>query len=166
MAFWKSDKRASTPDRLQALVQGHLQDVDDETVKIVAAVAGLLATVAHADRTLTREERAHMERVLQRIQVLPDAAAAAVRELLDAEALQLGQEGMHRFLRDLRELADLEARREILDVLMDLAASDDELAMSETHMLRRIATGLGLDDADYLAAQQRHREKLSVLKSS
>ena len=64
----------------------------------------------------------------------------------------------------MRELTDLDLRREVLDVLVDLAAADDEVSMSETQLLRRTATAMGLSQDDYVASQARHRDRLSVLK--
>ena len=58
-----------------------------------------------------------------------------------------------------------EARLEVLEALMDLAAADELLDMQETNLLRRIARGLGLSDQEYLASQERHRQRLSVLRA-
>jgi uncharacterized tellurite resistance protein B-like protein len=71
---------------------------------------------------------------------------------------------MQAHTRLLRDGAELEQRREILDVLVDLGATDGELSMDETNLLRRVTTALGLSQDDYVAAQSRHRERLSVLR--
>jgi uncharacterized tellurite resistance protein B-like protein len=46
----------------------------------------------------------------------------------------------------------------------DLAAADGEVSLSETDLLRRTATAMGLTPDDYLASKRRHRDRLSVLK--
>ena len=47
---------------------------------------------------------------------------------------------------------------------MDLAAADQVLTMEETLLLKRVARGLGLSDQEYQVSQERHRERLSVIK--
>nr|MCU0677346.1 TerB family tellurite resistance protein [Myxococcota bacterium] len=62
-----------------------------------------------------------------------------------------------------RELLDRDGRLEVLDTLLEVAAADGVIATSETNLLRRLATALGLTQADYTALQSRHRDKLGVL---
>jgi uncharacterized tellurite resistance protein B-like protein len=59
---------------------------------------------------------------------------------------------------------DIELRREMLDVLVDLGAADGELSLAETDLLRRTTSALGLTPEDYLASQTRHRDKLKLLR--
>ena len=54
----------------------------------------------------------------------------------------------------------VELRREILDCLVDLGATDGELTLAETNLLRRTTNALGLEANDYVVSQQRHRDKL------
>jgi len=86
-----------------------------------------------------------------------------VAALLGERMAELAHESLQTYTRVLYEQLERGARLEVLDVLMDLAAADQLLAMEETNLLRRIARGLGLSDHDYLAAQERHRMRLSVL---
>ncbi|MFW5740215.1 MAG: TerB family tellurite resistance protein, partial [Myxococcota bacterium] len=72
----------------------------------------------------------------------------------------------HMFTRDLKELTEPHVRREILDVLVDLAAADGEIALPEVNLLRQLTTALGLTQADYNASQARHRDKLATPSSS
>jgi uncharacterized tellurite resistance protein B-like protein len=166
MSFWKKpeEKPATGIDLVERLVAGHLPDADDDTRQIVVAIAGLLASVAYADRTYDEAEQAHVREALGRVHALPAAGADAICAALRQHLLAIAAGNPQRHTRALRELAEPELRNEVLDALVDLAAADGELAMVETELLRRTASALGLDQNAYVQAQARHRERLSVLK--
>jgi uncharacterized tellurite resistance protein B-like protein len=150
--------------RLEQVVQTHLGDADEETRRMVVAVAGLLACVAYADRQYTDEERERIHRELSRIHGLSSGGVDAVCDIIEENILELTITAAQKYTRELRELSDREMRLEVLDILMDLAAADEVVSMSETDFLRRTAAGLGLTADEYQAAQDRHRDKLSILK--
>jgi uncharacterized tellurite resistance protein B-like protein len=148
---------------LMALVARSMPQSDAETAALVGAVAGLMSTVAHADRVYTDEERFHVRTALERMHALSAGSAAAISELLETRMAELAHESLQTYTRILYEGMERGGRLEVLDVLMDLAAADDVLSTEETNLLRRIARALGLSDDEYLASQQRHRDKLGVL---
>jgi uncharacterized tellurite resistance protein B-like protein len=125
---------------------------------------GLLASVAYADRKYTPEEQDQVRGALARVQGLDAAAVDTICTTLRDHIARIALGSTHTYTRDLRELVAPEVRREVLDVLVDLAAADGELVLAETDLLRRTAAALGLSPDDYLAAQARHRERLSLLK--
>lgn len=154
---------ATASDELRALVARSMPAADATAAATVGALAGLLATVAHADRQYTAEEEAHVREALARVEGLAPGAVDAVAALLRERIAELAHESLQTYTRVLYEQLERVARLEVLDVLMDLAAADEVLAMAETNLLRRIARGLGLSDQEYLATQERHRARLSVL---
>ncbi len=156
--------RSQGSARLDALVRAHMPAADDDERRIVVALAGLCASIAYADRRYEDAEHAYVRDSLARVQGLAGAGAEAICEALREHVVELAAGNTHAYLRDLREGAEPEVRREVLEALVDLAAADGELSLAETNLLRRTARSLGLDDDDYLAAQTRHRERLSVLK--
>jgi uncharacterized tellurite resistance protein B-like protein len=151
-------------DRIDLLIRAQLPDADDEAVRLVTAITGLLACVAYADRNYTADEQAHVEQALRRVHGLDGAAVDTITAALRDHIVRIATGNTHAYTRDLRELADLEVRREVLDVLLDLAAADGELVLAETDLLRRTASAMGLTPDDYLKSQTRHRERLNVLK--
>lgn len=165
-------KRTSKPapsgdrgaERIDQLLRAHLPGADEDTLQIAVAVTGLLACVAYADRKYDLAEQAHAQVALQRIDGLSAAGVAAICDTLRDHVAELAHDNMQIHTRKLRDLAELELRREVLDVLVDLAAADTELALVETDLLRRTAAAMGLTQDDYLASQARHRERLSVLR--
>jgi uncharacterized tellurite resistance protein B-like protein len=98
------------------------------------------------------------------VQGLDSRAVDAICATLLARIVEIAASNTQTYTRDLRELGELELRREVLDALVDLAAADGEISLAETDLLRRTATAMGLTPDDYLASQSRHRDRLSVLK--
>jgi len=147
---------------LRGLVNERLADRPEQDQRLVTAIAGLLACVAYADQVFTAEERVHIRAELERLPMLDEKDVEVIVSLLEQDIAAVVGSGDQRWVRDLRELTDREARFEVLEVLVDLAAADDELAHAEVNYLRRLTTALGLTQDDYNAAQARHRDKLKA----
>ena len=151
-------------DELRRLVAHSMPGADARTAAIVGATAGLLASVAHADRKYSEAEREAVLDALNKVRGLAPGALTAIDELLHERVAELAHEPLQTYTRVLYEGLERGARAEVFEVLMDLAAADELLDMEETNLLRRIARGLGLSDEEYNASQARHRERLSVLR--
>ncbi len=166
MIFGKRDEPAakSGVDALSELVATYLPEADAETRELVVAIAGLLAGVVYADRKYHEAERAHVRKTLGNIHALPASGADAICALLDQRLVEIALRSPQAHTRVLREYAELDLRREVLDALVDLAAADHDLSMAESDLLRRTVTAMGLTQDDYVASQARHRQHLSVLK--
>ncbi len=163
----KSDPNAEGPlgsPGITRSVRSHLPDADDDTVRVVAALGGLLAAVAYADRQYSSEEEALVRQVLGRVHGMSREGVDAICDAMRAHLLEASTVGIPRFTRELRELGDTELRREVLEALVDLAAADGRVTMNETNLLRQLTSALGLSQGDYNDAQARHRDRLSILK--
>ena len=145
-------------------VREHLPDADDDTARVVAALGGLLAAVAYADRDYSPDEEAVVRKLLARVSGMTPAGIDAICDAMRRHVVEASTVGIARFTRELRDLGDPELRREVLDALVDLAAADGRVTMNETNVLRQITTSLGLSQLDYNEAQERHRDRLSILK--
>ena len=155
---------ANTRQRLAEIVRVQMTGEDEETVRVVTAIAGLLACVAYADRQFVEAEQAQIRSELGRIHGLSGAAVDTICKMLSANIADLACTASHYYLRDIKELADYQTRFEVLDALLSLAAADGSVSTVETNLLRRLSDGLGLSAGDYNALQSRYRDKLSVLK--
>jgi uncharacterized tellurite resistance protein B-like protein len=153
------------PSELAATIRRHLPGADDDTVRVVAALAGLLAAVAYADRDYSDVEEAEVRAALARVHGMTATGVDAVCDALRRTLVSHVAVEVPRCTRTLRELGDVELRREVLGALVDLAAADGRITTPETNLLRQVTTALGLSQGDYNAAQERHRDRLSVLKS-
>jgi uncharacterized tellurite resistance protein B-like protein len=167
---WLSSARsAPTPEGAEALtevVRKHLAGADDESVRVVTAIAGLLGAIAYADRDYTESEERRVRQELARVNGMTDAGITAILNALRRNILEVSTVELPRYARTLVELADRELRVETLEILVDLAAADGQISQDEVNLLRTVTTALGLTQQDYNAAQHRYRDKLSILKHS
>jgi uncharacterized tellurite resistance protein B-like protein len=145
---------------LRAAVAEKMKGADATGVEIITAVAGLLATIAYADRTITDAESAHLKRELGRINGLPEQGVATICDVLHAHAVRLSASFVQRFTRVLREELPETHRAEVLDALLSMAAADGQITLDETKTLRGITTGLGLTQGHYNELQEKYRDKL------
>jgi uncharacterized tellurite resistance protein B-like protein len=162
----KGDEASRTPrasEELHALVVRSMPKANAQDAMIVGALAGLMATVAHADRKYTEAEREQVSQAFAMVHCISSDALGAIEELFAERLAELAHEPLQTYTRVLYEGLEREARLEVFECLMDLGAADEVLDMDETNLLRRIARGLGLTDQEYLASQERHRVRLSVL---
>jgi uncharacterized tellurite resistance protein B-like protein len=160
-----SEARSPTAsEELRKLVAHSMPEADVQQAAIIGAVAGLLATVAYVDRKYAEAEREQIADALGRMHALAPQALGAIEELLSERLPELSHEPLQTYTRVLYEGLERGARLEVFEVLMDLAAADEVLDMDETNLLRRIAHAMGLSDHEYAVSQERHRERLSVLK--
>jgi uncharacterized tellurite resistance protein B-like protein len=148
---------------LREVVEGALPDVDEATVTIVAACAGLLACVAYADRDFSVAEAEKIDRLLSTIEGIGPTGARAIVHALELHRVELARVHRARLTRALRELADRDLRLHVLAMLLELAASDATISQSEVNTLREVTMGLGLDQRDYNDLQNKHRQKLGTL---
>lgn len=146
-------------------VRAAMPHADEDTVRIVAAVAGLLGAVAYADGIYDREEARQLREELGRVQGLSEEGIAGVLRVMEAKLLGLATVDVTRCARALRELADRDLRREVLEILLRTAAADGTIGTREVAVLRQITGALGLAQADYNALQERHRHLLGVLRA-
>lgn len=151
-----------TQELISSVRQG-LRGADEETVRVVSAISGLLITVAYADRLIQEEETEHLRAVLGRVHGLDAVGVEAILAVLDKHARRFSTAFSTRFSRVLREHGDRELCLEVLEMLVDLAASDGKVVLQEVTSLRNLTQALGLTQVDYNELQARHRDKLSFL---
>jgi uncharacterized tellurite resistance protein B-like protein len=150
-------------EQLQSAVRAALPAADEETVQVVVAIAGLLGTVAYADREFSPEEQARVREELGRIEGISPSGIDAVCAVLAGHVREIATVQSPRYSRALRELADRDLRLQVLDILVALAAADRTITLAETNVMRQLATSLGLTQEDYNAAQAKFVELLAVL---
>jgi len=145
---------------LHASIARELPDADAETVLVVTSIAGLLGTVAYADRDYSPTEEARVRAELLRVQGMTVSGVDAICKTLREHIVEISSVETPRFARALLELGDEDLRREVLGAMVELAAADESITLSETNMLRQLTKSLGLSQQDYLELQERHRQHL------
>ncbi|HEY2732520.1 MAG TPA: TerB family tellurite resistance protein [Polyangiales bacterium] len=164
MFFRRSERKPTPVERLRQLIRTHLPDADEDTHEIVFALAGLLACVAYADREFDAAEQLRACEALNNIPGLTAGGVAAICAALREHVGEIASVNPQAYTRALRERTQIEVRREVLDVLVDLGAADGTLSLAETDLLRRTTSALGLSPDEYLVSQARHRDKLGLLR--
>lgn len=167
MLFGKRDKTSAggaKPESLEAVIQQELGEADAGVTAIVTAIAGLLASVAYADREIASAEAELLRRQLARIQGLGERGVHAIYATLTCHILEISTLQRPRYTRALVEHADRELRVQVLEALVELAAADGTINHAEVSMLRTITNALGLTQDDYNDLQARHRHKLGALR--
>lgn len=151
-------------DQLRQAIARELGDADAETITVVTAIAGMLGAVAYADRDYSESEEAHVRRELGRVHGMTAAGTDAICNVLRRHIVEISTVQAPRYARALVELADEELRREVLGLMIELAAADSSISSAETNLLRQLTKSLGLSQQDYVTLQEQHRQHLTVLK--
>lgn len=147
-------------EELRRVVLSSLSQKDDELADVVAAVAGLLVTVAYADRDHSAAESAEIARQLERIPGLGAGGVAAIVLVLRRHARPLSSLHVQRCTRLLREGTDESMRYELLDVLLSVAAADGTITHEEIVSMRTLTSALGLSQVHYNQLQAKYGSKL------
>jgi uncharacterized tellurite resistance protein B-like protein len=145
-------------------IERALSGLEPERARYIACFAYILGRVARADHGVTAEEAAEMERIIVERTGLPAAQAALAVEIASAHGLRHG--GTEDFLvtREFARIADRESRLALLDCLFELSSSDRSIVLLEDNEVRRIASELKLEHADFISARAAYLQHLKVLR--
>ncbi len=163
--FFKTEQpKPEYSSELNDVIASALPNVDDETRHIVVAVTGLLGCVSYADRDFSDSEKGLVAQLLQTIHGVGKAEADAILGALAERIVHVATVEAARHARALKQLGDRDLRLYVLDMLLDVAAADQDISQNEVVVLRQITTSLGLNQSDYNELQSKHRDKLAALK--
>ena len=144
-------------------VRAAMTGADEDTIHIVAAIAGLLGAVAYADGVYEPAEAHQVREELGRIRGLSPTGIRTILAVLERKLVELSTIDVVRSARALRELGDRDLRREVLEVLLRMAAADGTISTREVTTLRQITGALGLQQSDYNSLQEQYRDLLEIL---
>jgi len=151
-------------EQLEYAVRRELPHADDVTVLVVTAMAGLLGTIAFADRKYTSDEEARIRAELERVHGMTEDGINAICAVLRQHIVEVSTVQAPRYSRVLLELGDRELRVEVLGLMLEIAAADGKIESKEINVLRQVTTALGLTQGDYNQLQTKHKDLLAVLK--
>lgn len=165
--FFRSKKPPEAPSSdLGAVVARCLRDADEDTVSIVTAVAGLLGCVCYADREVSDREAQMVRNLLQTVDGIGAKEADVILTAIADNIITISTTQATRYARTLKALGDDSLRRHVLDMMLDVATVDSHLSNEEVVVLRQLTQSLGLEQSDYNALQQKHRNILATLTSN
>ena len=158
-----TEKDAGAGNRLEAIEQ-ILAALGPQKARYLACFAYVLTRPARADHEVTDGEALLMERIIaERTEVSAEQAATIVRVAREA-ARQSGGTDDFLITREFERLATHVEKLELLDCLFAVSAADQSILTVEDNEVRRVASELKLEHADYIAVRRGHLEHLRVLR--
>jgi uncharacterized tellurite resistance protein B-like protein len=158
-----SDGPSDETDNRLHEIEKALESHGPERARYLACLAYILTRAAKADHHVSDGEAQLMERIVsERAGVDAEQAALIVRIARDAGHSR----GTDDYLitREFERIASREEKLALLDCLFAIAAADSPILTTEDNEVRRVASELKLEHADYIAVRQRHLESLKVLR--
>ena len=144
-------------------IERALTDLEPSRARYIACFAYILGRVARADHQITPDESAEMERLVAERAGLPAPQAAIVVKIATTHGSRHG--GTEDFLvtREFTRIADRDQRLGLLECVLELSASDRSIVTLEDNEVRRIASELKLEHADFIKARSVYLDHLKVL---
>jgi uncharacterized tellurite resistance protein B-like protein len=154
--FGLPDEPAEAPADSLAEIEKALTELDPADARYLAGFAYILHRVARADHEISPEESTLIEQLVAERGGLPSERAALVVRIAMTEGLRHG--GTEDFIvtRAFAALASREQKLALLDCLFAVSASDRSIRTVEDNEIRRVASELKLDHADYIAVRTAH----------
>jgi uncharacterized tellurite resistance protein B-like protein len=149
-------------DRLRE-IEAALETHGPERARYLACFAYILTRAAKADHHVSDAEASLMEQIVaERAGVTADQAALIVR-IARAAGHSRGTDD-YLIAREFERVATRDEKLALLDCLFAIAAADSPILTVEDNEVRRVASELKLEHADYIAVRTRHLGSLNVLR--
>jgi uncharacterized tellurite resistance protein B-like protein len=134
-----------------------------ERARYLACFAYILTRAAKADHHVSEGEARLMEQIVaERAGV--DAAQAKLIVQIARDAGRSRGTDDYLVTREFERIASREEKLALLDCLFAIAAADSPILTSEDNEVRRVASELKLEHADYINVRKRYLESLNVLR--
>ena len=137
-----------------------LEHLEPARARYLAAFAYLLGRVAHADRHVSPDETAAMERLVREHGELSTDQAMVVVHLAKSSNLLFGGTADFVVAREFSESASSDQKLALLRCLFAVSVTDETISLSEEGEIHRIAQELKIDRADLIALRVTHRRHL------
>lgn len=167
MSLWKwlglSEQRPDSDNRLEE-IESVLAALGMERARHLACFAYILTRPARADHEVTDGEAAQMQQIVMRHAGVTDAEASAVVRVAREAARQSGGTEDYLITREFERTATRDEKLHLLDCLFTISAADQAILTVEDNEIRRVASELKLEHADYITVRRNHLEHLEVLR--
>lgn len=154
---WLGLKRGDRYPNLDALMRdlrAALPHDESVLLRYIGTVLVLLGKVAMADGRVTPKEEETLRALLSHVEGLAPAGVDAVCDALQGKIPAFSESEMELVYSELRAICDGSERRQIMRLLVRIAAADGRLSDAEREELLRIADELGvpLEDVEDVEA--------------
>jgi uncharacterized tellurite resistance protein B-like protein len=145
-------------------IERTLSGLDPRDARYLACFAYILHRIARADHETTEDESAMIERLVAERGGIPPDRARLVAQIARTQGLRHG--GTEDFIvsREFASLATREQKLALLDCLFSVSASDESIRTVEDNEIRRVASEIKLDHADFITARAAHAVHLQSRK--
>jgi uncharacterized tellurite resistance protein B-like protein len=167
IAAWLGLAPAAPEERVSPLrdVVAALERLEPSRARHLARFAYLLGRVAHADRSVSPEETAAMERLVREEGRVSEEQAILVVGLAKSSNELFGSVADFEVARDFATHATYEDKLALARCLFAVAASDESISMTEETEIHRILTQLRIEAPDLTALRVAHRTFLPGLNT-
>jgi tellurite resistance protein len=131
-------------DALHAALKTALPNDEAVVVRYIAVVVALLGRIACADGRFTEEEEKTLRDLLAHVDRLSASGVEAVCTALHGKIPSMSEQEISACYHEIKALCDGAERRQVLRLLVQLAASDGGLKPEEDAELRAIANEMGV----------------------
>jgi uncharacterized tellurite resistance protein B-like protein len=147
-----------------AEIERALTEMDPADARYLACFAYILHRIARADHDISDAERDLIQRLVSEHGGLPQDRAALVARIAQTEGLRHG--GTEDFIvtREFAGIATRDQKLALLDCLFAVSASDESIRTVEDNEIRRVASEIRLDHADYINVRSAHVQHLQSRK--
>ena len=152
----------TSPAPLRELVEA-LDRLEPDRAKFLARFAYLLGRVAHADRHVSPEETAAMERLVRELGAVETDAAVLVVSLAKQSNLMFGGHADYEVARDFADAASYDEKLALARCLFAVASTDASISMPEEAEIHRIMNVLKIQPGDLMTLRLEHRRYLPGL---
>ena len=158
-----TDEAPTTADDALQEIERALEKHGPERARYLACFAYILTRAAKADHHVSDGEAQTMERVVREWARVDDEQAALIVRIARDAGRSRGTDD-YLITREFERVATRDEKLSLLDCLFEIAAADSPILTSEDNEVRRVASELKLEHADYIAVRQRHLTNLNVLR--
>lgn len=160
----------SAPERpdagLTAAVRDHFAHLPAERGELIAAFAGLLMRVAHADQDVSGAEDAALRRLVSEHAGLSQEETAALVTILTAQLERVAGIDYALLTRTLNDHASRDEKLHLIDCLYAIAAADDVASVVEDEEIRSVARALMISHRELIEIRRRYAERLEVIQDA
>lgn len=158
-----ADETSTTADDSLQDIERALEQHGPERARYLACFAYILTRAAKADHQVSDGEAQTMARVVREWAHVGEEQAALIVRIAREAGHSRGTDD-YLITREFERLASRDEKLALLDCLFEIAAADSPILTSEDNEVRRVASELKLEHADYIAVRQRHLSSLNVLR--
>jgi uncharacterized tellurite resistance protein B-like protein len=159
----RQERRTEGDTRTVRKIVRRLEALEPDQARYLASFAYILGRVAMADREVTGDEDAEMERIVAEVGGLGEDVAVLVIQIAKSQAMLFGGTEDYLVTREFGRVATLDQKRKLMRCLFAVAAADGIVAVVEENEIARVASELKLPRGEMISAKEPYAAKLETI---